>query len=185
MKKIALSSLSENVFDLIGKEWMLVTAGTPERCNMLTASWGCLGYLWNKPVAVVFIRENRYTREFIEANDYLSLSFFGTNRDSRQLLNFCGSRSGRDVNKVKETGLTPELTDNGAVGFLQARLILEGKKLYRSHIEEADFLDKSVYTRWYNASPGGEHHYVYIVELTNAYEGDQSPLQNDEAGALH
>lgn len=67
MKKIEVSELNDNVFTTIGKEWMLVTAGTKDKFNMMTASWGCLGWLWNKPVAVMFIRPERYTHEFIES----------------------------------------------------------------------------------------------------------------------
>ena len=67
----------ENAFDLIGKEWMLVTAGTEDKFNTMTASWGGVGILWNKPVAFLFIRPERYTHDFIEENDRLTLSFYG------------------------------------------------------------------------------------------------------------
>ena len=77
MKKLEVKDLKENFFEAIGKEWMLVTAGTKEKFNTMTASWGGIGWLWNKPVAFVFIRPERYTYEFVEKNDYLTLSFLG------------------------------------------------------------------------------------------------------------
>ena len=82
MKKIEVSELTDNVFTTIGKEWMLVTAGTKDKFNMMTASWGCLGWLWNKPVAVMFIRPERYTHELIEQGDNVSLVFLGNSEEA-------------------------------------------------------------------------------------------------------
>ena len=76
MERIDMRDLNDNVFETIGKEWMLVTAGNEEKFNMMTASWGCLGWLWNKPVAVVFIRPERYTHQFIEENEGLRIGLF-------------------------------------------------------------------------------------------------------------
>lgn len=59
MEKIDVTTLHDNVFTTIGKEWMLVAAGNEEKFNMMTASWGCLGWLWNRPVAIVYIRPER------------------------------------------------------------------------------------------------------------------------------
>ena len=74
MKKLEVKDLKDNFFEAIGKEWMLITAGTKEKFNTMTASWGGIGWLWNKPVAFVFVRPERYTYEFIEKSDYLTLS---------------------------------------------------------------------------------------------------------------
>ena len=104
MKKLEVKDLKENFFEAIGKEWMLVTAGTKEKFNTMTASWGGIGWLWNKPVAFVFIRPERYTYEFVEKNDYLTLSFLG--EENKKIHAVCGSKSGRNTDKVKETGQT-------------------------------------------------------------------------------
>ena len=100
MKSIAIKDLSENFFEVIGKEWMLVTAGSKEHFNTMTASWGGIGWLWNKPVVFVFIRSERYTYEFMKENEYFTLSFLG--KENRSIYNLCGSKSGREVDKVKE-----------------------------------------------------------------------------------
>ena len=89
--------------------------------------------LWNKPVAFVFIRPERYTYEFIEKSDYLTLSFLG--EANKKVHAICGSKSGRDMDKVKATGLKPVFTEQGNVFFEQARLILECKKLYADNIK--------------------------------------------------
>ena len=75
--EIAPKTLTENVFSLIGDRWMLITAGTPDHCNTMTASWGGLGHLWGKDVAFAFIRPQRYTKQFVDENDRFSLCFFG------------------------------------------------------------------------------------------------------------
>ena len=96
-KEISVNSINENFFKLIGEKWMLITAGNEQNLNMMTASWGGVGVLWNKNVAFSFIRPNRYTFEFTEQNDYYTLSFYDDEFKSE--LSFCGTNSGRDVDK--------------------------------------------------------------------------------------
>ena len=168
MKKVEVSELNDNVFTTIGKEWMLVTAGTKDKFNMMTASWGCLGWLWNKPVAVMFIRPERYTHELIEQNDSVSLVFLGNSDKARKAYEFCGSKSGRDCDKAAECGLTPVATDGGCVTFGEARLTLECRKLYKTKIRPEEMIDKSI-EQWYGGAKGGLHD-VYVMEITAAYE---------------
>ena len=167
MKKIEVSELNDNVFTTIGKEWMLVTAGTKEKFNMMTASWGCLGWLWNKPVAVVFVRPERYTHEFIEQSDNVNLAFLGNSEEARKVYSFCGSKSGRDCDKAAECGLTPLSTDDGCVTFEQARLTLECRKLYKTKIRPEEMLDKQI-EQWYGEKHGGLHD-VYVMEIAGVY----------------
>ena len=58
-------ALQGNVFSLFDDRWTLITAGTQDRCNTMTASWGGLGVLWNKNVATIYVRPQRYTFEFL------------------------------------------------------------------------------------------------------------------------
>ena len=167
MKKIEVSELTDNVFTTIGKEWMLVTAGNKEKFNTMTASWGCLGWLWNKPVAVIFIRPERYTHHLIEHNDCVTLQFLGNSEEARKIYNFCGSKSGRDLDKVAETGLQPVETELGNMTFAQARLTLECRKLYKDEIKPECFLDPDI-EKWYGAKGG--YHDIYVVEIVNAYK---------------
>ena len=168
MKKTELKTLAnENAFDLIGEEWMLVTAGNKEKFNTMTASWGGVGWLWNKPVAFVFIRPERYTHDFIERESRLTLSFY--KEKYRSILQFCGTKSGRDVDKVKETGLKPVALESGAMTFEQARLTLDCRKLFKSPMSAANFIDKSILEKWYGSQPGGSLHDVYVVEIEGVY----------------
>ena len=84
-----------DIFNLISKDWMLITAGDSTKFNTMTASWGGFGYIWNRPVAYIFIRESRYTHEFMDKGDKVTLSFFS--EEYRDALKLCGSQSGRDT----------------------------------------------------------------------------------------
>lgn len=147
-----------NVFDLIGKKWMLVTAGNQENFNTMTASWGSLGVLWNKNVSFIFIRPQRYTFEFIEKSDYYTLSFFG--EDYKKALSFCGSHSGRNIDKSKQAGLVP-VFDKEAPYFEQAEIVLVCKKLYAQFIEPSCFYDKSLDKNYEN----GDYHKMFVGEI--------------------
>ena len=88
-----IDKMEFNPFTKIGKEWALVSAGDKTRCNTMTVSWGGVGVLWGKNVVFIFIRDSRYTKEFLDNGDLFSLSFL--NEDYRDALNYCGSHSGR------------------------------------------------------------------------------------------
>lgn len=158
-KRISPEELQENPFDLIGKDWMLVTAGNEAKFNTMTASWGGVGVLWNKPVCFVFVRPSRYTYEFTESCDTLSLSFFDESK--RDVLKLCGSKSGREIDKVKKCGLTPLFTEDGCVAFEDARLVLCCKKLYTEDLKEERFLDPELLKNY----ASGDYHRVYVCEI--------------------
>ena len=166
MKKIDLTTLTDNVFNLIGKEWLLITAGDKNGFNTMTASWGCIGWLWNRPVAVVFIRPERHTHLLAEQNDHFTLSFLGNGDEAREIYNLCGSKSGRDCDKIKESGLQPIETESGNIAFTQSRLTLECRKLYKDSIKPECFIDNSI-SKWYGEKGG--YHDVYVLEIVNAY----------------
>jgi flavin reductase (DIM6/NTAB) family NADH-FMN oxidoreductase RutF len=155
-KQADISELSFNPFTLINNEWMLVTAGDEQKNNTMTASWGGVGVLWNKNVSFIFIRPQRYTLEFIEQQDCYSLCFF--DKEYKPALSFCGAKSGRDVDKVKETGLTP-VYDEVAPYFAQAKLVLICRKLYGQKIDPACLIDAGIDTASY---PGKDYHKMFI-----------------------
>ena len=158
-EKMDPKNLDQNVFSLIGERWMLITAGTQEKCNTMTASWGGLWVLWGKPVATVYIRPQRYTLEFVEQEDYVTLSFFG--EEHRKALALCGSKSGRDMDKVKECGFTVA-TAEGAPYFEEADLVLVCKKAYWQDMDPTHFLDGEIDGKWY---PEKDYHRIFIGEI--------------------
>jgi len=160
--KTDLNNLQENFFSLIGDQWMLITAGNIESFNTMTASWGGLGVLWNKNVATVYIRPQRYTLEFVNNQDYFTLCFF--DEKYKHILNYCGAHSGRDVDKIANTGLEPIETEKGNIIFRQARLVFECRKLYTDQFNENYMLDESLSAKIY---PQKDFHHIFIAEITD------------------
>jgi flavin reductase (DIM6/NTAB) family NADH-FMN oxidoreductase RutF len=152
----------------IGQDWMLITAGTGEDWNTLTASWGGLGVLWGRDVAFVFIRPSRHTFGFANAASLFTLSFFEPHY--RNALEFCGGKSGRDLDKAVGAGLTPIVFDNslaedkiaGSLGFKEAREIIVCRKLYTHDIDPSAFLDVPSIEESYH---GSDYHRMYIGEI--------------------
>ena len=142
---------------------MLVTAGEIESFNTMTASWGGFGILWNKPVVFCFVRPVRHTYIFMEKSGYFTASFFG--KEYLEALNFCGKYSGRDVDKIKATGLTPISSPAGSVYFNEARLLLECRKLYFSDIDPENFMLPEININY----PKADYHRMYIGEIISCY----------------
>lgn len=158
-EQISPLDLNESAFRMIGKEWMLITAGDMESWNTMTASWGGMGELWFKPVVFTFIRPQRYTREFVEKKPTFTLSFFDPNY--RQALSFCGANSGRDCDKAAETGLTPFATQENSVAFEEARLVLECRKMYFQDLKPEQFLVPEIEANY----PNKDYHRMYVGEV--------------------
>ena len=155
-KEISAKEIDTNLIKAISEEWMLVAAGDKDKFNMMTASWGFAGEMWGNDCMAVVIRPQRYTMEFINNSDYFTLSFYGDNKDIHKI---CGSKSGRDTDKIKLTGLTPVFSDN-TVYFEEARLVIVCKKQYVQQMKEECFTDKEP-LRWYN----NDLHYMVIGKI--------------------
>lgn len=164
MKEIKIEDLKLNPFTLIGKEWCLIGAKKDNLFNAMTASWGGVGVIWNKNVVTVYVRPQRYTREFIEASDYFTLSFF--DESYKKALGVYGSKSGRDIDKEKETGLTR--VDDGEYSYhKEAKLVLECKKIYCGKLDPKGILDPNDDLKHY---PQKDYHYIYMGEITKVLE---------------
>lgn len=156
-KRINPREIEGNLIKAIADEWMLISAGDEDGYNMMTASWGFAGEMWGSDSVIAMIRPQRYTMEFVENYDYFTLSFYGDNKEIHKV---CGSRSGRDVNKTKLTGLTPVFSDD-TVYFEEARLVLICKKQYVQRLEENCFIQKEP-LKWYENK---DYHYMIIGKI--------------------
>jgi flavin reductase (DIM6/NTAB) family NADH-FMN oxidoreductase RutF len=159
--EIAPEQLGESAFKIIGKDGMLITAGGIDSFNTMTASWGGLGVIWGKNVCYCVIRPQRYTYQFMEDGDRFTLTFFDKSDKAKRTIAYCGTKSGRDVDKVKETGLTPVQTESGSVYFDEARIVLECRKIYFQDIDPANFLDPAIADNY----PEKDYHRMYIGEI--------------------
>ena len=143
---------------------MLVAAGDESGYNMMTASWGMMGEMWNKDVAITVIRPQRYTKKFIDENELFTLSFYGENKAVHAV---CGKMSGKDVDKTVLAGLHPVFTD-GTVTFEEARLTLVCRKIYEQEIAKDCFVDKSLLANYENS----DYHVAYIGEIVKVLVND-------------
>jgi flavin reductase (DIM6/NTAB) family NADH-FMN oxidoreductase RutF len=159
-EQIPVQDLQDNVFHLIGDDWMLITAGTQDKFNTMTASWGSLGILWHMPVAICFVRPTRHTFPFMEASESYTLCFL--EEPYRNILQYCGTHSGREVDKIAETGLIPLSTERGNIYYEQCRLVLECRKLYSDWLKEGNFTVPGLAGKNY---PKKDYHKCYIGEI--------------------
>lgn len=170
MKKVNFDELNFNPYSKIGNEWMLISAGNKDSYNTMTASWGEFGSLWGhgagRPVATVFIRPSRYTKQFVDNNEYFSLCFF--DETYKKDLGYLGTVSGKDEDKVSKTKLIPAFTDK-APYFEQAQIVLVCRKLYAQDIKEECFAAKDVVD---NVYPLKDFHTMYIGEIVETYIKD-------------
>ena len=140
------------------RDWALVTAGTIDRFNTMTISWGGMGTLWSRPVATVYVKPSRYTHEFMENNDYFTVSFFP--EKYREDLGILGSKSGRDGDKVALTSLTPKAGEQW-VSFEEAEHVLVCRKIYRQDLDLSVIPDLAVKAHYRTEAP----HTMYIGEV--------------------
>ena len=162
-KEINVLDLKEsNVFKLIGQDWMLITAGDEKNFNTMTASWGMLGVLWRKNVSCVFVRPQRYTFKFLENSEYYSLCFFDDKY--KKVLSYCGTHSGKDVDKIAETGLNVALGE--APYFEEAKLVLICKKIYTDFIDPSGFGDAAIQKEY----DSHDYHKVFVGEIVRCLE---------------
>lgn len=170
-----LDTLDFNPYKKVGKDWFLVTAGNGSGWNTMTASWGFAGVMWGKNTFTTVIRPQRYTKEFIDKEEYFTISFFC--EEMKKALSYCGAHSGRDCDKAKETGLIPMFIKDGSevyggeysfdvTSFEQAELVLVCRKSYVQEMLPECFTDKSNDEKWYAAK---DYHFQYIGEIVQAY----------------
>jgi len=173
MKEISYKEMKFNPFNLIGGEWMLVTAGNQQTgCNTMTASWGHLGCLWghNDPSAVIYLRPSRYTKKFVDEEPYFTLCVM--DKSFKKQMAYLGSVSGRDEDKVAKTGLTP-VYDHGSVYFQEAKLVLVCRKMYASELQSDGFLYPDTISESY---PLCDFHTMYVGKIEHVLVRDDEYL---------
>lgn len=158
-REVKAEELNMNPFTKIGKEWLLITAGTPEKCNTMTASWGAMGVMWGKNAVTVYIRPQRYTKEFVDKEETFTISVLG--EKYRKALNYCGTVTGKGIDKIREAGLTVYGIDKTA-GIAEADLIMVCKKMYQDNIKPECFLEMENDKKWYAEK---DYHTMYIAEV--------------------
>ncbi len=162
LKEIDVRQLKKSPVEMIANDWALLTAGNIGDWNTMTVSWGMVGELWGKDVVACFVRPQRHTFGYMENNDTFTLSFFGGNY--KKELGICGSKSGRDTDKAKETGFIP-ISVEKSVTFEQAEVVFVLKKIAVDTIDKSGFIDESIMNNY----AAGDFHKIYIGQIEKVY----------------
>lgn len=167
MKSIDVNDFLTKPVNIWLKKWLLLTAGNNEKYNAMTIGWGSIGGMWAKPYLQVVVRPCRYTYEFMEKySSFTVCSFPEKYRDALKLL---GSKSGRDSDKITESGLTiKKSTIVDAPCFENADLIFECKKMYWQDMDNKNFLDSGIEKLY----PQKDYHRIYYGEILNVQVSD-------------
>ncbi len=160
-----------NAFDYAGEvckamqKGVLLTTARDGRVNTMTIGWGHIGIEWGKPIFVAYVRESRYTKELLDANGEFTVNIPLGECDGK-ILGFCGSKSGRELDKIKELGLTLEEPETISVpGIHQLPLTLECRVIYRQD-QPLNAIGDDVKNRYYTQ---GDPHTAYYGQILNAY----------------
>lgn len=163
-RELPVGQVQMNPFTKIASEWALLTAGTQAGFNMMTVSWASFGCFWGKDAVTAYVRESRYTRQFMESNDTFTLSFFGP--EHRKALSVCGTLHGNQCDKVAESGLTPVFLGDAAA-FEEASLVFVCRKLVHADFTRANADNETVFDAVY---PEPDLHRIYIGEVLRVLE---------------
>ena len=164
-QKTDIKELDFNAVSLIADNWFVVTAGNESSYNQMTISWGAIGNVWGFPAATIYIRDSRHTYPFIENNKYFTLCAFP--EEYRDKVLFIGSNSGRDMNKIEATGLTPKVTELGNIYYDEAHLVLECEKIYFNDIQPQNLTDPKGLGMYQKEEA---MHRMYIGKIVNVWE---------------
>lgn len=161
-KRIKAADFTLPVYDIWDNRSFLLASGDFKngKFNIMTIGWGSIGCMWSKPYIAVVVRPSRYTYSFMERYNNFTVSLFP--KSFEDILTYCGTHSGWDVDKVKETGLTPiESYKVSSPGFDEAELIIECEKIYFDDYKPANFLKPSIHSHY----PLKDYHRMYYGEI--------------------
>ncbi|MBQ4223393.1 MAG: flavin reductase [Prevotella sp.] len=156
---------TENGFQWF-QEAELLAAGTKEKSNAMTIGWGGIGTLWGRPALTVYVAEKRYTKEFMDKAEYFTVMAFDVEKSN--VLNYMGTKSGRDGDKALALGLHTAFTANGTPYYTEANMVIECKLMYAAPFDPNGFRS-DVPKNMYGHFPAGIHT-MYIGEVINAWK---------------
>lgn len=152
------------------KKGILLTTKSGETINTMTIGWGTLGIEWGRKLFIAYVRESRFTKELLEGTGEFTVNIPYGNLNSK-VIRYCGSKSGRDTDKIKDLGLTLEQPDIISVpGIKELPLTLECKVMYKQ-TQHPEMLPESTLELYYPADDAGnrDNHIAYYAEIVSAY----------------
>ncbi len=165
-KKInVVEDFSDNGFEWF-RNALLLAAGDRTKSNAMTIGWGGIGTLWQKNALIVYVAEKRYTKEFMDHFDYFTVMAF--DEENGKVLQYMGTKSGRDGDKAQALGLHTAYTENGTPYYTEATMVIECKIMYAAPFDPDGF-KSDVPKNMYRHFPAGIHS-MYIGEVINAWK---------------
>ena len=153
-----------------GFQWFhyaeLLAAGDKEKSNAMTIGWGGIGTLWGRTALTVYVAEKRYTKEFMDKAEYFTVMAFDV--EQSKVLNYMGTKSGRDGDKAQALGLHTAYTPNGTPYYTEAAMVIECKIMYAAPFDPQYFKSDAP-KKMYANFPAGIHS-MYIGEVVNAWK---------------
>lgn len=166
-KLFQANDLPDNAFKVFSDDWFILTAGKEQAYNPMTISWGNFGYLWGYPTVTVYVRPDRHTYGFMEKSSTFTICTF--DEQHRSAMRYIGSKSGRDGDKIKATGLTAKLTTQGSLCFEEARLIIECEKVFSTAMNPDEILDPKMKKYYQGGQKPIPVHKMYIGKILNIW----------------
>ncbi len=163
-----------------GFQWFhdaeLLAAGDKEKSNAMTIGWGGIGTLWGRTALTVYVAEKRYTKEFLDKAEYFTVMAFDVEQSrsaegrlqGKKVLNYMGTKSGRDGDKAQALGLHTAYTANGTPYYTEAAMVIECKIMYAAPFEPQYFKSDAP-KKMYANFPAGIHS-MYIGEVVNSWK---------------
>lgn len=149
---------------------VLLTVKAEDQVNAMAIGWGTIGIQWGKPIFIAYVRESRYTKSLLDKNPEFTVNIPVGEYD-KTIIGVCGTKSGRDTDKIKELNLTLENPLTVSVPAIrQLPLTLECKVIYQQE-QDPKAIDQAVDARFYaKGTPHeGDYHTAYYGEITAAY----------------
>lgn len=164
---VDIKTLTPDILNVFDNQKALLTAGNRDGLNTMTIGWAQMGTVWGLPMCTVYVRPERYTYAFMEAQEYFTVSVLPLEHKTTTMV-YCGTKSGRDVDKVRDCELTVSYGAGDAPFFEEAEWVLVCKKVYAQDMTETHVTDGEKILPYYGAK--GNWHKMYMGQVVEAYK---------------
>ena len=168
-RKIEIADYAGRIMEETGKGILLTTKANGQ-VNSMTIGWGFLGIQWAKPIFVVLVRQSRHTKKMLDENPEFTINV-PLGAVDKNILGVCGTKSGRDMDKIKHLGLTLEEGETVSVPAIkELPLTLECKVIYKQKQDLSAIPQPSI-DRFYPMDADGkqDYHIAYFGQIVDAY----------------
>ena len=166
-REIHAFEYAETILKEVGKA-ALITTKSGDKVNTMTIGWGTMGVEWNKPIFITYVRQHRFTWKQLQENPEFTVNI-PMDKSTKEILRYCGTKSGRDTDKIADLGLTlVEPSVISVPGIKELPLTLECRVLYRQS-QEPNSIPDAIRKQFYADNVPGDYHDAFYAEIVAAY----------------